>query len=91
MERLAKGLTVSRSRGCEDILLPNTYNGFAAVTFQFSRIGNDPGAEKLLEDLDRDREIGEYIDVLPVEFNPEGEFDKWSVVCHNQPFFGLLI
>jgi len=81
---LAKGLTVSQSRDCEDILLPNTYNRFTAVTFQFSRIGNDLGAAKLLEDLDQDEDIGKYIDVLPVEFDPQGEFpEKWFVVCHN--------
>jgi len=83
VKRLAKGLTVSRSWGCEDILLPNTYNGFTAVAFQFTRIGNDSGSAKLLEDLKQDQEIGKYLDVLPVEFYPEGEFDKWFVVCHN--------
>ena len=87
MKRLAKGLTVSRSRGCEGILSPNTYNGFAAVTFQFSRIGNDEGAAQLLEDLDQDRKIRKYIDVLPVEFDPKGGFpEKWFVVCHNLLF-----
>jgi len=90
VKRLAKGLTVSRSRGCEDIPSPNTYNGFAAVTFQFSRIGNDPGAAQLLEDLDQDQEIGNCIDVLPVEFDPQGEFpEKWFVVCHKRLFSGL--
>ena len=63
----------------------NTYNGFTAVSFQFSRIGNDPGAEQLLNDLDDDEELGEFIDVLPVEFDPEIKLkDKWFVVCHNR-------
>ena len=63
----------------------NTYNGFTAVSFQFSRIGNDPGAEQLLNDLDDDKELGEFIDVLPVEFDPEIKLvDKWFVVCHNR-------
>jgi len=55
--------------------------GFDAVTFQFSRIGNDSGAAKLLEDLDQDPDVGKYIDVLPVGFDPEGEFpEKWFVL-----------
>ena len=89
MKELAKGETVSQSRGCEDILLPkyHTYDEFAAVRFQFTRVGSDPGAAELLESLDQDREIGEYIDVLPVEFNPKGEFpEKWFVVCQNLLF-----
>ncbi|PUU80840.1 hypothetical protein B9Z19DRAFT_1078446 [Tuber borchii] len=45
--------------------------GRDAVTFQFSRIGNDPGAAKLLTNLDEDPDLGEYIDVLPVEFDLE--------------------
>lgn len=65
----------------------NTYDGLTAVTFQFSRIGNDSGAAKLLEDLDQDPDVGKYIDVLPVEFDPEGEFpEKWFVVCYKFPF-----
>ncbi|PUU79856.1 hypothetical protein B9Z19DRAFT_977489 [Tuber borchii] len=55
--------------------------GFDAVSFQFSRIGNDPGAAQLLIDLDQDPEIGEYIDVLPVEFDLPGQLeDKWFVL-----------
>ena len=64
----------------------NAYNRFTAVSFQFSRIGNDPRATQLLIDLDDDPDIREYIDVLPVEFGPEFEFDKWFVVCHNLLF-----
>ena len=65
----------------------NTHNGFAAVRFQFSRIGNDPGAAQLLTDLDQDPDIGEYIDVLPVELDLEGQLaNKWSVVCYNWLF-----
>ena len=61
----------------------NTYNQFTAVRFQFSRIGNDPGAAQLLADLDQDPDIGEYIDVLPVELGLEGQLaNKWSVVCY---------
>ena len=60
----------------------NAHNGFVAVTFQFSRIGNDPGAAQLLIDLDDDPDLGEYIDVLPVEFDLERQLeDKWFVVC----------
>ena len=84
MKEPAKGLTVSRSWGFDDILLPNTYNGLVAVTFQFSRIGNDSGAAQLLIDLDEDPDLGDYIDILPVEFDLERQLeDKWFVVCHN--------
>ena len=65
----------------------NTYNGSTAVSFQFSRIGSDPGAAMLLHSLDRDPGIGEYIDVLPVKFDPKGEFpEKWFVVCRGLLF-----
>ena len=63
----------------------NAYNGLTAVTFQFSRIGNDPGAAQLLIDLDKDPDLGKYIDILPIEFDIERQLmDKWWVVCHNQ-------
>jgi len=82
---LVKGLTVSRSWGCEDILLSNTYNGFTAVSFQFSRIGNDPGAAELLQGLDRNESLRKLIDVLPVEFDPKFLLaEKWFVVCHTR-------
>ena len=69
----------------------NTHNGFTAVSFQFSLIGNDPDAAKLLEDLDQDPDIGEYIDMLPVEFDLERQLeDKWFVVCHNLHFSKLI-
>ena len=65
----------------------NTYSGFTAVCFQFSRIGSDPGAVKLLENLDGDESLGKYIDVLPVEFDLEHQWeDKWFIVCHNLLF-----
>jgi len=52
--------------------------GFDAVSFQFSRIGNDKGAEQLLIDLDDDTALGNYIDVLPVKFDLEDQLkDKW--------------
>jgi len=55
--------------------------GLEAVTFQFSRIGSDPGAAQLLKSLDQDPVIGGYIDVLPVEFDLEHQMkDKWFVL-----------
>ena len=69
----------------------NTYDGFAAVSFQFSRIGSDSGAAKLLEDLDGDGDLGGYIDVLPVEFDLKRQLeDKWFVVSYNMLFSGLV-
>ena len=72
-------------------LFSNTYNGSAAVSFQFSLIGNDPGAAKLLEELDQDPDVGEHIDILPVEFDLKHQMeDKWFVVCHVLFFCKLL-
>jgi len=73
--------------GFGDYLYFNTYKVPTAVRFQFSRIGNDPGAAELLEDLGQDEELGEFIDVFPVEFDREGLLeDKWFVVCYNLLF-----
>ena len=72
-------------------LCSNTYNVPTAVSFQFSLIGNDPRAAKLLEELDQDPDIGEHNDILPVEFDLEHQMeDKWFVVCHVL-FFRRLI
>lgn len=88
---LAKGLTVSWSWGLI-CFYSNTYTGFIAVTFQFTRIGNDPGAAQLLIDLDEDPDIREYIDVLPVEFGLEClSEDKWFVVCHDMLFSKCIL
>ena len=85
VKELAKGETVSRSWGFGILLLQYLqYNGFTAVSFQFSRIGNDPGAAKLLKRLGRDKSLRKCIDVLPVEFDPEFLLaEKWFVVCHT--------
>ena len=72
--------------GFDDYLYFNTHKVSTAVAFQFSRIGDDPGAAQLLIDLDNDSDLEDFIDVLPVEFNPRldwDEDDKWWVVCHN--------
>ncbi|PUU80825.1 hypothetical protein B9Z19DRAFT_682455 [Tuber borchii] len=51
------------------------------VLFQFTRVGKDPGAARLLRDLDKDPDLGEYIGVLPVEFNLENQLaDKWVIL-----------
>lgn len=36
-----------------------------AVAFQFSRVGDDKGALELLQKLDDDAEVGQYVDCLP--------------------------
>ncbi|CAZ79525.1 unnamed protein product [Tuber melanosporum] len=54
--------------------------GFDAVSFQFSRIGNDYGAEELLTGLENDSDLGKFVDVLPIEFDIENQLDKWFVV-----------
>ena len=85
-KRAGKGLEGQSVVGFYDNLYFNTHKVPTAVAFQFSRIGSDPGALQLLIDLDRDSDLGEFIDVLPVEFNPSldsDEDDKWWVVCHN--------
>ena len=65
----------------------NTYDEFTAVSFQFSLIGNDIGAQMVLEGLysNHDLDIGKYIDVLHVDRHFEPQLvDKWFVVCHTQ-------
>ncbi|PUU72532.1 hypothetical protein B9Z19DRAFT_1137337 [Tuber borchii] len=54
--------------------------GRDAVSFQFSLIGDDPGAAQLL--IDQDPGLGEYIDVFPVEFDLKHQLeeDKWFVL-----------
>jgi len=88
-KELAKGLTVGRlwvSVMCSS----NTYNGFAAVTFQFLHIGNDSGAAQLLIDLNEDSDLREFISVLPVVSGPECSLaGKWSVVRQARLFFKL--
>ncbi|KAI5841684.1 hypothetical protein BZA05DRAFT_412934 [Tricharina praecox] len=38
-----------------------------AAAFMFARLGTDPGARKLLEDLDNDKNLSRWIDCLPVD------------------------
>ncbi|KAG0128936.1 hypothetical protein HOY82DRAFT_506254 [Tuber indicum] len=56
--------------------------GFEAVTFQFSRIGNNPGAAQLLVELDQDPDIEEYINVFPIDCDFEHQLgkNKWFVL-----------
>lgn len=35
-----------------------------AVAYQFATIGNDTGARKLVQDLDDDTQLGDYIDCM---------------------------
>ncbi|KAG0641322.1 hypothetical protein HOY80DRAFT_1113319 [Tuber brumale] len=54
--------------------------GFTAVTFQFSRIGNNFRADQLLRELDQDRDIGRWTDIFPIEFDLKQQVeDKWFV------------
>lgn len=86
MKELAKGLAVSPGFFMIHFY-SDTYNGFTAVLFQFTRVGKDCGAARLLVDLDRDPDLGESIGVFPGEFDLESRpEDKWFVVCHNRPF-----
>lgn len=39
-----------------------------AISFHFSQIGKDKDAKRMLEELDDDKRIGQYIDCLPVDF-----------------------
>jgi hypothetical protein len=34
------------------------------VAYQFATVGNNPGARQLVQDLDDDSELGEYIDCM---------------------------
>ena len=62
----------------------NTYGGSTVVAFQFSRIGNDLGGARLLEELDEDPYVGDCIDVFQVEFDLKIQMkDKWFMVCQS--------
>lgn len=69
-----------------------TYDGTTAVTFQFSRIGNDTKTDKLLIELDQDPDIGPFIDVffVKLDLNSELEDDRWFVVGHKRLFNSLI-
>jgi len=74
----------------------NTYNGFTAVAFQFSCIGNSPGATQLLTELNRidpnqDPKIRECVDGFLVGSDLESQLaDKWFMVCHYRLFPELV-
>ncbi|PUU79854.1 hypothetical protein B9Z19DRAFT_977536 [Tuber borchii] len=66
--------------GCADVC-ERAGNGRTAVSFQFSRIGNDPDAHKLFLELDDDPVLGEFIDVLDIGLDPKNALeDKWFAV-----------
>ncbi|PUU80848.1 hypothetical protein B9Z19DRAFT_973300 [Tuber borchii] len=72
LKKVIQGCVNEREAACK---------GRDAVKFQFSCIGNDPGATQLLVDLDEDPDLGESIDVLPVEFDLECLFtEKWFIL-----------
>jgi len=39
-------------------------DGPEAVAYQFATVGNNPGARKLVQDLDDDKDLGKYIDCM---------------------------
>lgn len=44
---------------------PSDFLTYKAVAFQFAKVGNDIGAENLLEAIDNHKVIGDYVDRLP--------------------------
>ncbi|KAF8248703.1 hypothetical protein K440DRAFT_599899 [Wilcoxina mikolae CBS 423.85] len=53
------------------------------IAFYFAHIGNDPGAKKLIRDLDNDPTLGQWIDCFPVESrieSVENPKKKWNVL-----------
>lgn len=67
-----------------------TYDRFTAVAFQFTCIGNDPGAAQLLIRLKQDPNLGACVDGFLVGSDLERQLaDKWFVVCHYQLFSKL--
>lgn len=64
----------------------NTYNRVAAVSFQFTHVGRDPGVARLWMGLDEDPDVGKFIGVFGLEHRLE---DKWTVVCYNPLFLKL--
>ncbi|CUS12905.1 unnamed protein product [Tuber aestivum] len=53
-----------------------TYKRLPAVTFQFSLIGNNPGATQLWKELYNDREFGTYTNVLPLGWDLECQLEE---------------
>jgi hypothetical protein len=47
------------------ILQSSTFADGKAIGFQFAKVGNDAGAERLLNSLDNDRVVGKYVDRFP--------------------------
>ncbi|KAF8250412.1 hypothetical protein K440DRAFT_541418 [Wilcoxina mikolae CBS 423.85] len=60
---LKKTITNCIARAKEDPLL-----GEHAVAFYFARVGDDEGAKDLIESLDNDKSIGNWIDCFPGKF-----------------------
>ncbi|KAI5794236.1 hypothetical protein FPQ18DRAFT_330453 [Pyronema domesticum] len=53
-----------------------------AVAFQFAKVGNDIGAENLLEAIDNHKVIGDYVDRLPVGIEAISDLAlKWEVLA----------
>lgn len=72
----ATGLLESVIISCITNLAKDGYKGPQSVAFQFSRVGNDTGAQKLIQDLDDHPTVGQYIDCLPVNNRLEDIKDK---------------
>lgn len=60
-----------------------------AVSFHFSRVGNDEEAQILLEKLDDNKKFGKYVDCLPateaLELLEE-DTERWTVVSYQLHF-----
>ncbi|KAA8912325.1 hypothetical protein FN846DRAFT_773380 [Sphaerosporella brunnea] len=65
----SKNLLVSVIHECieklRDLHKEKTEHGADAIGFQFAKVGNDQGAERLLKRLDDDLKVGDYVDCFP--------------------------
>ncbi|CUS12906.1 unnamed protein product [Tuber aestivum] len=79
-----RGLLRNVIRDCvnERVGAGKGFDGPPAATFQFSKIGTDTGGTQLLGQLDQDQDLGQYIDMLPLEpdFGRQLAEDKWFVL-----------
>ncbi|KAH0612940.1 uncharacterized protein H6S33_009320 [Morchella sextelata] len=72
----ATGLLETVIINCISSLSKDGAKGPQSVAFQFSRVGNDTGAQKLIQDLDDHPSVGQYIDCLPMNNRLEDIKDK---------------
>ncbi|KAH0603261.1 uncharacterized protein H6S33_008265 [Morchella sextelata] len=79
-----EGLLADVIASCVERLAKDEQRGKQAVSFHFSRVGNDKEAQKLLEKMDDSEAFGDHVDCLPANDaleklrDPTGQH-KWTL------------